>query len=489
MHLVHLASRLYGTPLLIAQAKLDILLSVLGPRMGLNSTALPVPPVPVPSVPVPPVRPRAERSEQGILILPVHGTLLRRSMALEAASGLSSYAELTAQIDAALADPQVKGILLDVDSPGGEAGGVFELASRIRHSTAIKPIWAHAHDMAYSAAYALASSASRVTLSQSAGVGSIGVMALHVDQSVRDAKEGLRYTAIFAGQHKNDFSPHHALSPQAASALQAEVNRLYDLFVGQVAHMRGLTTKVVRGTEAGLYFAQQAINIGLADALGSFDQVMAEFGEYLVTQKSITQFKVSPSFVSPHTTGHIPMNSTTDTTQADISLIEPVAGEPVMGESVMGESVMGESVMGESVMGESVMGESVMGESVMGESVMGVPTAGVPTAGVPTAGVPTASTPTAGVPIADAALMERKTAQSIAELCLLANQPQRTCEFLAAHMTEAQVRQVLLEARSEQHDIHSRIDVDAGVASMHHPEHSPVVAAVRSLSHEPHKKV
>jgi ClpP class serine protease len=53
-------------------------------------------------------------------------------MGIEAASGLMSYGEIEARLDAALADPQVAGILLDLDSPGGEASGVFELAERIR---------------------------------------------------------------------------------------------------------------------------------------------------------------------------------------------------------------------------------------------------------------------------------------------------------------------------------------------------------------------
>lgn len=84
----------------------------------------------------------------------------------------------------------------------------------MREATAVKPIWAVANDAAFSAAYAIAA-AQRVIVTETGGVGSIGVIALHIDQSVQDANDGYRYTAITAGSHKNDFSPHEPLSDVA----------------------------------------------------------------------------------------------------------------------------------------------------------------------------------------------------------------------------------------------------------------------------------
>mgnify|MGYP000747584119 CR=1 FL=1 len=123
-------------------------------------------------------------------MIPIHGSLVKRSLGMEAASGLTSYGEIAAMLDSALADPQVSGILLDIDSPGGEASGSFELARRVREVAAVKPVWAVANDAAYSAAYAIAASAQRLFVTETGGVGSIGVIALHVDQSVKDAKDG-----------------------------------------------------------------------------------------------------------------------------------------------------------------------------------------------------------------------------------------------------------------------------------------------------------
>ena len=413
MPLVHLASRLYGTPLLIARPKLEVILSVLGSRIGWPEiqTALPIPQQ---------KRALAE-TQAGIAIIPVYGTLVRRSMGVEAASGLMSYAEIDARLQAAMADPSVSGILLELDSPGGEAGGVFDLAQRIRAASQIKPIWAHANDGAYSAAYALAAAADRLTLSQTAGVGSIGVIALHVDQSVKDAKDGLTYTAVHAGAHKNDFSPHQPLTPQAATALQTEVDRLYEIFSTQVAEMRGLSVEAVRATQAGVFFGDAAVGAGLADAVAPMEQVLLEFADALAAQRRMASpqrgalARASPDSPIPS----IPNHPTQEPTVNEHDNIEETKEEPK-------------------------------------------------------------DEPSA-IPVKEPNEVSGRTqAQAIAELCLIAGHANRTAEFLASGMSESQVRRALLNARAEQPEIASRINPDAVVA--HPTAASPVVAAVKKLN-------
>lgn len=270
--LPHLASRLFGTPLLVHRAKLDVILAVLGDRLNIQPPAADL------ALPGPRNMPSGT---PGITVIPVHGTLVKRTAGLDAASGLTSYTEIAAMLDSALADPQVAGILLDIDSPGGEASGSFELARRVREASAVKPVWAVANDSAYSAAYAIGSAANRLIVSETGGVGSIGVIALHIDQSVKDANEGYRYTAVTAGTHKNDFSPHQPLTDEAKAELQAEVDRLYGLFVDHVASMRTLSSDDVRSTEAGLYFGANAIAAGLADAVGTFESALTDFSLFL----------------------------------------------------------------------------------------------------------------------------------------------------------------------------------------------------------------
>ena len=435
MQLVHLASRLYGTPLLIARPKLDVILSVLGSRIGLPDLDMAMPL----SVP----RQIAAVSPAGIAVIPVVGTLVKRSMGIEAASGLMSYGEIEARLDAALADPQVAGILLDMDSPGGEASGVFELAERIRAASQIKPVWAHANDAAYSAAFAIAAACQRLTLSQTAGVGSIGVIALHVDQSVKDAKDGLHYTAVFAGSHKNDFSPHEPLSPQATTTLQSEVDRLYDIFVNQVGQMRGLDPDAVRATEAGVFYGEQAVAVGLADAVMPLEQVMTEFTDALAAKQSLAQ----PGTARASPRGQSPKPLSTSPRPKPFTL-------------------------------ENTMKEPQ--DDHDSHDNPSDPTNPDPQGDPPQPDGDPQPTPAAHAALAQSFASGRGQAQAIAELCLIAGQSQRTAEFLAAGFSEAQVRRALLDARADQPEIASRITADTGTTAR--PEDSPVVAAVKKLT-------
>ena len=434
MTLIHLASRLYGTPLLIARPKLDVILSVLGSRIGLHH-----PNRPDLDMALPAPRPPAPTAQTGIAVIPVMGTLVKRAMGIEAASGLMSYDEIDDRLDAALADPQIGGILFDLDSPGGEAGGVFELAQRIRAASTIKPIWAHANDAAYSAAYAIAAACQRLTLSQTGGVGSIGVIALHVDQSVKDAKDGISYTAVYAGGHKNDFSPHEPLSPQASTVLQTEVDRLYDIFVNQVATMRGLDADAVRATEAGLFYGEQAVAAGLADAVLPLDQVLTEFSDALATKQRLAQPGLARA--SP-----LSLLSTTLTRNRSFTLENPMTDHDPQHDDAL----------------DSI--DPIPQDEPQQPASDPQPT------------------PAASAALAQARASGIGQAQAIAELCLIAGTPQRTAEFLSAGLSEAQVRRALLDARAEQPEIASRITADAGTSL--HPEHSPVVAAAKKLAHK-----
>ena len=266
--LSHLSAHLLGVPLMIHRPKLDVILAVLGERIGLNRADAGHPQLPMPRA--------ALLSVPGIAVIPVYGTLVKRSLGLEVASGLTSYQSIADQLDAALMDPSIAGILLDIDSAGGEASGAFDLADKIYAARQAKPICAIANDSAFSAAYALASAASKVFITRTGGIGSIGVIAMHIDQSAKDVQEGLSYTPVYSGEHKSDLSPHGPLTDAAKATLQTEVNRLYHLFVGTVARNRSLSADAITTTEAGLFFGQDAVGIGLADAVGNFDTAVTE---------------------------------------------------------------------------------------------------------------------------------------------------------------------------------------------------------------------
>lgn len=263
--LPYLASRLYGTPLLIARPKLEVILGVVARKLAGDTLATP------PPANVDTGMTGGLQNLESIAVIPVLGTLVRRSSYLGAASGLTSYHDIEAMAEAAFADPEVRAVLLEIDSSGGEAGGVFDLAQQLRQlaQTSGKPLWAIADEAALSAAYAITAAADRIWLTRTAEVGSIGVVAVHVDESVADAKAGLNYTFLHAGAHKVDGHPHAPLPAPVAADIQADIDQLHEQFIALVAGFRRLTSEVIRATEARVYRGEAALQAGLADQIGT----------------------------------------------------------------------------------------------------------------------------------------------------------------------------------------------------------------------------
>ncbi len=263
--LPYLASRLYGTPLLIARPKLEVILGVVARKLAGDTLAMP------PPSSVDTGMTGGLQNLEGIAVLPVLGTLVRRSSYIGAASGLTSYHDIEAMAEQAFADPAVRAVLLEIDSSGGEAGGVFDLAQRLRalSQTSGKPLWAIADESALSAAYAIACAADRLWLTRTAEVGSIGVVAVHVDESLADAKAGLNYTFLHAGAHKVDGHPHAPLPAPVAADIQADIEQLHTQFIALVAGFRRLSVDAIRDTEARVYRGEAALQEGLADQIGT----------------------------------------------------------------------------------------------------------------------------------------------------------------------------------------------------------------------------
>jgi len=212
---------------------------------------------------------RAALASTGVQVLPVHGFLVSRGSHINACETMTSYEGLRQQLRAAVADPLVERVVLDIDTPGGSAVGAFELAADIRALAQIKPITGIVNFMAYSGGYLIGSACSELVVSQTSGVGSIGVIASHMDRSKQAESQGVKVTTVYAGAHKNDLSPHEPLTEQSMAFLQELVQESYQLFVSAVSVYRGLSIEAVRATEAGLYRGKAGITAGLADRLQS----------------------------------------------------------------------------------------------------------------------------------------------------------------------------------------------------------------------------
>lgn len=216
----------------------------------------------------------------GVAIIPIHGILINR---FSASWGfVTGYNFIQAQLAAALGDEDVKLIVFDVNSPGGMASGCQETSDAIFASRDVKPSVAIVDFSCYSAAYYVASAATRVVATPSAGVGSIGVYLLRMDVTAALDKAGVKVNVMSAGDRKLDQHSFVPLSAEARKRLQATVDTCYDNFVAAVTRNRGLDDAAVRGTEAACYDAPESLDLALIDAIQAPAAALEAAVKYLI---------------------------------------------------------------------------------------------------------------------------------------------------------------------------------------------------------------
>lgn len=234
-------------------------------------------------------RPRAT-TPGSVAVLPVFGMIAHRAHMVEGISspGGTSTEKFTQLFRSAVNDPNVKAIVLDVDSPGGTVEGVEELASEIYAAREQKKVIAVANAMAASAAYWIASAASELVVTPSGSVGSIGVIAIHEDISKALEAEGVKLTMIRAGAHKFEGNPYEPLSEEARGAIQTDVNAYYSKFAKTVARNRNVSLQAVTDGfgQGRMVLAADAVKEGMADRVATLDQVLAKLGAGPVKQNA-----------------------------------------------------------------------------------------------------------------------------------------------------------------------------------------------------------
>jgi signal peptide peptidase SppA len=212
----------------------------------------------------------------GVAVIPVVGPLAKRMSFMLWIMGGRTFGQLTEMVYEAADDPEVDAIVLDVDSPGGTVSGTDAFSDVVATAAAVKPVVAFANGCMCSAAYWTGSAASMVITERTAAVGSIGVLMVHADFSKMDEKFGVKYTVLTAGKFKavgNDYGP---LSDEDKQVLQAELDKLYQIFVGTVAENRGVSIDAVisKMADGRVFIGSDAVDAGLADRTGNLQDAI-----------------------------------------------------------------------------------------------------------------------------------------------------------------------------------------------------------------------
>ena len=222
------------------------------------------------------------RKEGAVSLIPLRGLISARApMVTESSTGGGVNAEtFTNQVKAAAADPAVKAIVLDIDSPGGSANLIEEAAQAVFDARSSKPIVAQVCSTAASGAYWIGSSASEMVVTPSGSVGSIGVYRGHEDRSDALAQEGVKHTLISAGRYKTEGNPFGPLADEGLAYHQSQVEKVYGRFVDDVARGRGVSVSTVRDGfgQGRMVLAHAAVAQGMADRVATLDETLSRFG-------------------------------------------------------------------------------------------------------------------------------------------------------------------------------------------------------------------
>lgn len=219
----------------------------------------------------------SSKASGNIAVLPIQGMIEQRGSFWMDLFGGTSTDEFGAMYDAALNDPKIKGIVVDIDSPGGTVPGVMELSDKIFNSRGQKPVVAVANSLAASAAYWIGSAFDRLFVTPGGDVGSVGVYSMHMDYSKMLEEEGIQPTIFQVPEYKAEFSPYSPLTDAAKQNEQMQIERVYGDFISAVARNRGTNASTVKSTfgQGRVVDAKAAVSAGMADKVATIDKVVS----------------------------------------------------------------------------------------------------------------------------------------------------------------------------------------------------------------------
>lgn len=224
-------------------------------------------------------------NRDGVAVLPVSGPIFRYGNILTEISGATSVEVLATDFRAALDDPDIRGIVLEIDSPGGQIAGISEFADQV--AAAGKPTVAYISDLGASAGYWIASAADQVIIRDTAAAGSVGVVA-----TLRRDKKDDRIQIVSSQSPRKRVDPE---TEDGRAVLQAVVDDIADVFIARVASYRAVSAEHVleHFGQGGLLVGKNAVSAGLADGLGSLESIIAGLAGKALGGKTMRKTEVT----------------------------------------------------------------------------------------------------------------------------------------------------------------------------------------------------
>lgn len=250
-----------------------------------------------------------EITGDGTAVLELKGSFINASLPpfIERLFGVRGYASMQRDFEALAQDPEVKRVILDVDSGGGATSGIYDTIQALTDLRAVKSVATYSSNFMCSAAYWIGSSVDMVGTSPMCASGNIGAMLIHTEHSGSLQQHGVKATIIRSRPNKGLGTSVEPLSPEARVELESHVNFIHDKFVEQVSANRRISVETLESgiSDGKVFFAQDAKKNGLIDIVGSFDEFVSQFEAADVRSNA--------------TSGSIPLNTTLGAGNMDLT--------------------------------------------------------------------------------------------------------------------------------------------------------------------------
>lgn len=245
----------------------------------------------------------------GTAVLELKGAFVNADLPpfIERLFGVRGYASMQRDFDALAQDPEVKRVILDVDSTGGATSGIYDTIQALESLRAAKSVATYSSNFMCSAAYWIGSSVDMIGASPMCATANIGAMLIHTESSAAMQQRGVKATVIRSRPNKGLGTSAEPLSPEGRVELENHINFIHDKFVEQVSANRRISVETLESgiSDGSVFYAQDAKKNGLIDIVGSFDEFVSQFEAADVRSNA--------------TSGSIPLNTTLGAGNMDLT--------------------------------------------------------------------------------------------------------------------------------------------------------------------------
>ena len=233
--------------------------------------------------------------QQGnVAVIPIDGIILTQSSADLFGNKVSDSSQIVADIENAVRNPQIKAILLEINSPGGAPVATDEIATAVKQANITTVAWIR--EVGASGAYWIATSADHIVANRMSITGSIGVIGSYLEFSGLLTDFNVSYERMVAGKYKDMGIPFRQLSPEERKLFQKKLDLMHQEFKNAVQENRKLSLGQVEAISTGeFYLGMEAINFGMVDELGGKNEVLAYIEAQIEEKPELIRYEHQPS--------------------------------------------------------------------------------------------------------------------------------------------------------------------------------------------------